>query len=170
MGGAMAFYEKSKCLVIVDRDNSGYEVALSRPGVRPTPEHVERENVYSVTCESPPHRCTFFPAGETGCKSHLSAHENHKLPQTLRHATLARGRTARWQPAQTFYNQDKYEGFWFLEPVHLFTKITLSPQTRGRRSLGRARATLISGPLRDRSSRRKVLGGGRLDRKTIHDP
>jgi hypothetical protein len=41
MGGAMAFYEKSKCLVIVDRDNSGYEVALSRPRVRPTPEHVE---------------------------------------------------------------------------------------------------------------------------------
>ena len=41
MGGAMAFYEKSKCLVIVDRDNRGYEVALSRPGVRPTLKHVE---------------------------------------------------------------------------------------------------------------------------------
>jgi hypothetical protein len=41
MGGAMAFYEKSKCLVLVDRNNSGYEVALSRPGVRPTPEHLE---------------------------------------------------------------------------------------------------------------------------------
>jgi hypothetical protein len=41
MGGAMAFYEKPRCLVIVDRDNSGYEVALSRPGVRPTPAHVE---------------------------------------------------------------------------------------------------------------------------------
>jgi len=41
MGGAMSFYEKSKCLVLVDRDNSGYEVALSRPGVRPTSEHAE---------------------------------------------------------------------------------------------------------------------------------
>jgi hypothetical protein len=41
MGGAMAFYEKPKCLVVVARDNSGYEVALSRPGVRPTPSHVE---------------------------------------------------------------------------------------------------------------------------------
>ena len=41
MGGAMAFYEKPKCLVVVDRDNKGYEVALSRPGARPTPAHVE---------------------------------------------------------------------------------------------------------------------------------
>ncbi|HUE05251.1 MAG TPA: hypothetical protein VMR62_37235 [Bryobacteraceae bacterium] len=41
MGGAMAFYGKRKCLVIVDRDNNGYEVALSRPGVRPTRAHVE---------------------------------------------------------------------------------------------------------------------------------
>jgi hypothetical protein len=41
MGGAMAFYDKPKCLVIVDRDDSGYEVALSRPGVRPTQAHVE---------------------------------------------------------------------------------------------------------------------------------
>lgn len=41
MGGAMTFYDKPKCLVIVDRDNSGYEVALSRPGVRSTQAHVE---------------------------------------------------------------------------------------------------------------------------------
>jgi hypothetical protein len=41
MGGAMAFYDKPKCLVIVDRDNNGYEVALSRPDVRPTEAHVE---------------------------------------------------------------------------------------------------------------------------------
>jgi hypothetical protein len=41
MGGAMAFYDKPKCLVIVDRHDSGYEVALSRPGVRPTQAHVE---------------------------------------------------------------------------------------------------------------------------------
>jgi len=44
MGGAMAFYEKPKCLVIVDRDNRGYEVGLSRPGVRPTQAHVEAGN------------------------------------------------------------------------------------------------------------------------------
>jgi hypothetical protein len=41
MGGAMAFYDKPKCLVIIDRDSSGYEVALSRPGVRPIQAHVE---------------------------------------------------------------------------------------------------------------------------------
>jgi hypothetical protein len=41
MGGAMAFYEKPKCLVVVDRDNSGYEVALSRPGVEPTAADLE---------------------------------------------------------------------------------------------------------------------------------
>lgn len=41
MGGAMAFYDKAKCLVIVDRDNNGYEVALSRPGVRPIQAHAE---------------------------------------------------------------------------------------------------------------------------------
>ena len=41
MGGAMAFYEKTKCLVIVDRDNGSYEVALSRPDARPTQAHVE---------------------------------------------------------------------------------------------------------------------------------
>jgi hypothetical protein len=41
IGGAMGFYDKPKCLVTVDRDNSGYEVALSRPGVRPTQELVE---------------------------------------------------------------------------------------------------------------------------------
>lgn len=41
MAGAMAFYEKPKCLVVVDRDNAGYEVALSRPGVRPTDAHLE---------------------------------------------------------------------------------------------------------------------------------
>jgi hypothetical protein len=41
MSGAMAFYEKSRCLVIVDRESSGYEIALSRPGVRPTPDHLE---------------------------------------------------------------------------------------------------------------------------------
>jgi hypothetical protein len=41
MGGAMAFYEKPSCLVLVDRDNRSYEVALSRPNVRPTPAHLE---------------------------------------------------------------------------------------------------------------------------------
>jgi hypothetical protein len=41
MGGAMAFYEKSKCFVVVDRDNSGFEVALSQPDVKLTPAEVE---------------------------------------------------------------------------------------------------------------------------------
>lgn len=41
MGGAMAFYDKPKCLVVVDRDNQGYEVGLSRPGIRPTPADVQ---------------------------------------------------------------------------------------------------------------------------------
>jgi len=41
MGGAMAFYDKPKCLVIVDRDHRGYEVALSRPDARPTQAHVD---------------------------------------------------------------------------------------------------------------------------------
>jgi hypothetical protein len=45
LGGAMAFYDKPKCLVIVARDNNrdygGYEVGLSRPNARPTPAHME---------------------------------------------------------------------------------------------------------------------------------
>jgi hypothetical protein len=41
MGGAMTFYDKPKCLVIIDRDNDGYEVALPRPGAQPTQQHVE---------------------------------------------------------------------------------------------------------------------------------
>jgi hypothetical protein len=41
MGGAMAFYERPKCLVLVDRDAISYEVALSRPGVQPTPTDLE---------------------------------------------------------------------------------------------------------------------------------
>jgi hypothetical protein len=34
--GAMAFYEKSRCLVIVDRDGVSYEVLLSQPGFSPS--------------------------------------------------------------------------------------------------------------------------------------
>jgi len=41
MGGAMAFYDKPKCLVIIDRDDSSYEVGLSQPNARPTPAHME---------------------------------------------------------------------------------------------------------------------------------
>jgi hypothetical protein len=41
MKGAMAFYEKPKCLVLVDRDGASYEVALSRPGTRTTKEDFE---------------------------------------------------------------------------------------------------------------------------------
>ncbi|HEU5401034.1 MAG TPA: hypothetical protein VFU86_06730 [Terriglobales bacterium] len=36
MRGALAYYEKSRCLLVVDRDSIGYEAALSRPGLRPT--------------------------------------------------------------------------------------------------------------------------------------
>ncbi len=43
MGGAMAFYEKPKCLVVVDRDggSGSYEVGLSRPGMKPTASDLE---------------------------------------------------------------------------------------------------------------------------------
>jgi hypothetical protein len=33
MRGAMAFYGKGRCMVIVDRDGESYEVALSRPNI-----------------------------------------------------------------------------------------------------------------------------------------
>jgi hypothetical protein len=36
MSGAMAFYEKRKCLVVIDRDKISYEVALSRADFQPT--------------------------------------------------------------------------------------------------------------------------------------
>jgi hypothetical protein len=32
--GAMAFYKKNNCMVIVDRDGEGYEIAKSRVGYR----------------------------------------------------------------------------------------------------------------------------------------
>jgi hypothetical protein len=38
--GALAFYGKKKCLVVIDRDGVSYEVALSKPGVEPTPSHL----------------------------------------------------------------------------------------------------------------------------------
>lgn len=41
MRGAMAFYEKRKCLVVVDRDGEGFEVCLSLPGFDPTPDEKE---------------------------------------------------------------------------------------------------------------------------------
>ena len=37
-GGALAHYQKSNCLVIVDRDGEHFDLALSRPGYQPTPE------------------------------------------------------------------------------------------------------------------------------------
>jgi hypothetical protein len=37
-GGALAHYQKSNCLVIVDRDGEHYDVALSRPNYQPTAE------------------------------------------------------------------------------------------------------------------------------------
>jgi hypothetical protein len=41
IGGAMAFYDKPKCLVIIDRDKDSYEVGLSRPNARPKLAHTE---------------------------------------------------------------------------------------------------------------------------------
>jgi hypothetical protein len=44
MGAAMSFYDKPRCMVIVDRDGEGYEVAVTRPDVVfvPTPADVKR--------------------------------------------------------------------------------------------------------------------------------
>ena len=36
MRGALAFYGKSRCLFVIDRDGKGYEVAISPAGFRPT--------------------------------------------------------------------------------------------------------------------------------------
>jgi hypothetical protein len=36
MAGAMAYYEKSRCLLVLDFDGIGFDVALSRPGFTPT--------------------------------------------------------------------------------------------------------------------------------------
>ncbi len=41
MSGAMAYYEKRRCLVVIDRDTVSYEVALSRADVQPTAGHFE---------------------------------------------------------------------------------------------------------------------------------
>jgi hypothetical protein len=32
MRGALAHYRKQKCMVLIDRDGEGYEVAITRPG------------------------------------------------------------------------------------------------------------------------------------------
>ena len=37
MQGALAHFDKSRCLLVIDRDRVGYEVALSRPGYQPSP-------------------------------------------------------------------------------------------------------------------------------------
>jgi len=41
MRAALTFYGKRNCLVVVDRDGDGFEVALSRPGFHPTEEDRE---------------------------------------------------------------------------------------------------------------------------------
>jgi hypothetical protein len=33
MGAALAYYRKQHCIVVIDRDGAGYEVAATRPGV-----------------------------------------------------------------------------------------------------------------------------------------
>jgi hypothetical protein len=65
MGGAMAFYKKSKCLVMVDREGTGYELALSRPGVRPKPEHVEAGRRLFGNLRTTTIPLNFLPHGET---------------------------------------------------------------------------------------------------------
>jgi len=45
-GAALAYYQKSECLVIVDRDSEHYDVALSQPGYKPTPEDVAAGEKY----------------------------------------------------------------------------------------------------------------------------
>ncbi len=42
MRGAMAHYQKRKCLLVIDRDKESYEVALSRPNFTPTLADFER--------------------------------------------------------------------------------------------------------------------------------
>ena len=61
MAGAMAFYDKPKCLVLVDRDKSGYEVALSRPGAKPTQADLEEGKRLSAACASPVSHSPSFP-------------------------------------------------------------------------------------------------------------
>jgi hypothetical protein len=41
MRGALAFYRKQRCLVVVDRDGEGYEVAMTRPDLVHVPSATE---------------------------------------------------------------------------------------------------------------------------------
>jgi len=36
MLGALAFYQKRNCMVIIERDGESYEIGLSKPGYQPT--------------------------------------------------------------------------------------------------------------------------------------
>ena len=55
MRGALAHYQKQRCLIIVDREGQGYEVAMTQPGhiFTPTEEDLrngkERFSVLRVT-------------------------------------------------------------------------------------------------------------------------
>ena len=42
MGAALAYYRKTRCMIVIDRDGAGYEVAITRPDVvfRPSPTDV----------------------------------------------------------------------------------------------------------------------------------
>jgi hypothetical protein len=44
MRGAMAFYRKERCLMVMDRDGVGYEVGLSQLQSAPTPEELQLGN------------------------------------------------------------------------------------------------------------------------------
>jgi len=43
MRGAMAFYDKQRCMVVVDRDGEGYEVAVTRPDLVYVPTAAEAQ-------------------------------------------------------------------------------------------------------------------------------
>jgi hypothetical protein len=47
MRGALAYFEKPRCFLVIDRDGVGYEVALSRPGYQPSlTDHAMGERLY----------------------------------------------------------------------------------------------------------------------------
>jgi len=47
MRGALAYFEKSRCFLVIDRDGVGYEVALSRPGYQPSlTDHMVGKKLY----------------------------------------------------------------------------------------------------------------------------
>jgi len=46
MRGALAFYKKANCTVVIDRDGESYEIGVSRPGFQPTPSDLALGDQY----------------------------------------------------------------------------------------------------------------------------